>query len=64
MTSEMTKVDDSMFGGNASAEGGDDETADGAVSRTGCNIVIVNFLTKTGFDKKGYQVYMKDYMKA
>ncbi len=53
-----------MFGGNASAEGGDDETADGAVSRTGCNIVIVNFLTKTGFDKKGYQVYMKDYMKA
>ena len=64
MTTETTEVSDAMFGGNASAEGGDDEAADSSTSASGCNIVLANRLVETNFDKKGYAVYIKDYMKA
>ena len=51
-----------MFGGNASAEGGAEEAAeDSAVS--GINIVLASRLQATGFSKKDYQTYIKDYMK-
>ena len=64
MVTETTTVDDSTFGGNASAEGVEDEGADNSTSQSGCNIVLANRLVEVNFDKKGYQVYIKDYMKA
>lgn len=64
MTTETTEVSDAMFGGNASAEGCDEEAADSSTSASGCNIVLANRLFETNFDKKGYAVYIKDYMKA
>jgi hypothetical protein len=50
------------IGGNASAEGGGDDVED-ADTVTGCNIVLAHRLSATGFDKKGWTVYIKDYMK-
>lgn len=56
------KIDDALLGANASAEGGGDEgTEDEMVS--GCNVVLAHRLSPTGFDKKGWTVYIKDYMK-
>ena len=60
MTTETTQVSDAMFGGNASAEATEeDESADGKVSQTGCNIVIANRLVETQFTKKDFQTYIK-----
>ena len=57
------KIDDALLGANASAEGGGDEgTEDEMV--TGCNVVLAHRLSPTGFDKKGWTVYIKDYMKV
>lgn len=47
-----------MFGGNASAEGGGDESADDPTSQSGIDVVLDNRLVETGFSKK------KDYQKA
>lgn len=62
LTTETNQVDDSMFGGNASAEGGgDDYEAD---SKSGINVVLAHNLVSTDFDKKSYKMHIKDYMKA
>jgi len=54
-------IDEALIGGNASAEGEDNEgTADSDVS--GINIIIANRLQPTPFDKKSYQIYIKGYM--
>lgn len=50
-------MDESVFGGNASAEGGAEEAAD--VSTTGCNIVLANRLQQTTFTKKAFQGFIK-----
>jgi hypothetical protein len=50
-------------GGNASAEGGDDETVEDGVE-TKIDVVYSFRLQSTGFDKKGYLTYLKGYMKA
>ena len=64
MTTETTQVSDSMFGGNASTEATEeDESADGKISQTGCNIVIANRLVETQFTKKDFQTYIKGYIK-
>merc|ERR1712172_21497 len=55
------KLDDALFGGNASAEGGVEETEEETV--TGCNIVLAHRLSETFFDKKAFTVYIKDFMK-
>ena len=55
--------DDKMFGGNASAEGGDEEVANDTVSQTGINIALFFKYGETGFDKKGYQSALKSYVK-
>ena len=55
---ESTVVDEKMYGGNASAEGGGDEGADDA-AQTGCNIVLANRLQQTTFTKKLYQTHIK-----
>ena len=56
------KLDDALFGGNASAEGGMEETEEETV--TGCNIVLAHRLSETFFDKKAFTVYIKDFMKV
>ena len=51
-----------MIGGNASAEGGEDDGAEDTAT-TGCNIVIANRLqAATTFDKKGFQTYIKVFV--
>ncbi|KJE89794.1 translationally-controlled tumor protein [Capsaspora owczarzaki ATCC 30864] len=57
-------IDDSLIGGNASAEGedADDGAADGVKSVI--NVVYSHQLVETSFDKKSYTAYIKGYMKA
>ena len=52
-----------ILGANASAEGGD-EGADDADTITGADVVLAHRLSATGFDKKGWTVYIKDFMKV
>ena len=56
------KLDDALFGGNASAEGGMEETEEETI--TGCNIVLAHRLQETFFDKKAFTVYIKEFMKV
>lgn len=63
MATDTTQVSDDMFGGNKSAEGGGDEDADDASSKSGINVVIRHNLVETGYEKKTFKVYIKDYMK-
>lgn len=57
MVTEKTVVDDAMFGGNASAEGGADQAADD-VSTSGCNIAIANRLVEVPFSKSAFKDYI------
>ncbi|KAJ3376926.1 hypothetical protein HDU92_008808 [Lobulomyces angularis] len=53
------------IGGNASAEGGDED--DGALEEGSISVnnVVYSFrLQSTSFDKKSYMTYIKSYMKA
>uniref|UniRef100_A0A669CT77 Translationally-controlled tumor protein homolog n=1 Tax=Oreochromis niloticus TaxID=8128 RepID=A0A669CT77_ORENI len=54
--------DDSLIAANASAE----EATEGNESSTisGVDIVLNHKLQETGFDKKQYMTYIKDYVKA
>lgn len=54
--------DDIDIGANASAEGGDDDLADGV--ETVHNVVHSFRLQPTSFDKKSYLTYIKGYMKT
>jgi hypothetical protein len=65
MTTEKDEIDESKLGANASAEGEDADAGGDTTSKSGCNIVLANRLTETGFGgKKEYQVYLKGYMAA
>jgi len=55
------QIDDALFGGNASAEGGDEGTDEEMI--TGCNVALAHRLQATAFDKKSWTVYIKDFMK-
>ncbi|XP_075241273.1 translationally-controlled tumor protein homolog [Convolutriloba macropyga] len=58
-------VNDAMFGGNASAEGGDDETADGTIENKGIDVIMDQRLNEHAFQtKKEYQNYLKAYLKS
>ncbi len=60
MVTESTEVSDAMIGGNASAEGGEEEGgASGSAAQSGCNIVVANRLVETSFKKKEYQGHLK-----
>ncbi|KAJ1070264.1 hypothetical protein K5549_006812 [Capra hircus] len=48
-------IDDSLIGGNASAEGPEGE---------GVDIVMNHNLQETSFTKEAYKKYIKDYMKS
>jgi hypothetical protein len=54
------------IGANPSADGadGDEGVDDSANKVSGVNIVLASNLQPTNFDKKGYQGYIKDYMKT
>jgi len=52
---------DAAIGANPSAEEASEGVDESSVS--GCNVVLANRLVETAFDKKGYMVYIKDYMK-
>merc|ERR1712088_106406 len=56
------EIEDALLGANASAEGGDDAGGD-EESITGPNLALAHRLASTGFDKKGWTVYIKDFMK-
>ena len=57
-------VNDAMFGGNASAEGGDDEAADGTIENKGIDVIMDQRLNEHAFQtKKEYQNYLKAYLK-
>jgi len=54
-------IDDSLIGGNASAEDGAIGTDDSVA--TGVNVIMTHKLTETFFVKKDFKVYIRDYMK-
>uniref|UniRef100_A0A3P9LR46 Translationally-controlled tumor protein homolog n=3 Tax=Oryzias latipes TaxID=8090 RepID=A0A3P9LR46_ORYLA len=54
--------DDALIGANASAEEATETNESSTVS--GVDIVLNHNLQETGFDKKGYLTYIKDYMKS
>ncbi|XP_078002198.1 translationally-controlled tumor protein homolog [Phascolarctos cinereus] len=56
-------IDDSLIGGNASAEGPEGEGTDATVI-TGVDIVINHHLQETSFTEESYRKYIKDYMKS
>ncbi|XP_006868715.1 PREDICTED: uncharacterized protein LOC102823990 [Chrysochloris asiatica] len=56
-------IDDSLIGGNASAEGTNSEGTESTVV-TGVNIVMNHHLQETSFTKEAYKKYIKDYMKS
>ncbi|KAF8957086.1 Ribosome associating protein, partial [Entomortierella lignicola] len=56
------KEGDVDIGANASAEEADEALEDGAVTVN--NLVFSHRLQATSFDKKGYTVYIKGYLKA
>ncbi|XP_057709136.1 translationally-controlled tumor protein homolog [Corythoichthys intestinalis] len=55
-------IDDSLIGGNKSAED-QGETTEASV-QSGVNIIVYHKLQQTSFDKKGYLSYIKEYLKA
>ena len=55
-------IDDSLIGGNASAEGPEGEGTESTVI-TGVDIVMNHHLQETSFTKEAYKKYIKDYMK-
>ena len=57
-TEKAGEIDDSKIGGNASAEGGEEEKAE-ASSVSGCNIVLANRLVQTSYSKKDYGTHIK-----
>ena len=59
MMVETTTVDERVYGGNKSAEGGDEAEATEDSTQQGCNIVITNRLQSTLYTKKSYQKHLK-----
>ena len=54
------EIDDKFIGGNASAEGVDDDGAAEAGTVSGIDIVLTHRLVETGFkNKKEYQIHLK-----
>ncbi|XP_062963544.1 translationally-controlled tumor protein-like [Cynocephalus volans] len=56
-------IDDSLTGGNASAEGPEGEGTE-CTAITGVDIVMNHHLQEISFTKEAYKKYVKDYMKS
>jgi len=63
LKTETIDVDERMYGGNASQEGGGDEGAD-ASSVSGVDVVLNHKLQPSPMKKSAYMTYIKAYMKA
>merc|ERR1711872_210816 len=62
MISVSGEIDDRLIGGNASAEGGEDEKACDTAER-GIDIVLHNQLQEVPFTKSDFKSYMKGFCK-
>ncbi|KAK9537432.1 hypothetical protein VZT92_005050 [Zoarces viviparus] len=62
ITRKEGSIDEALIGGNASAEEQCEGTDESMVS--GVDIVLNHKLQETGFGKKDYVVYIKEYFKA
>ncbi|KAL7677530.1 hypothetical protein ACOME3_003767 [Neoechinorhynchus agilis] len=62
-TTRTMDIDDSMIGGNASAEGGGDEGLE-STSESGINIVLNHKLVEVNYDKNQFVAWLKTYSKA
>jgi len=62
MKTESTTVDDSMIGGNASAEGEDADAGADPTSVSGIDVVLAHRLVDFDIKKKDYMTYIKGYM--
>ena len=60
---ESGGIDESLIGGNASADGEDADAGADDSAVTGINVVMTHKLCETGFAKKDFKVYMKDFLK-
>lgn len=56
-------IDESLIGGNASADGQDEGAGADDSAVTGINVVITHHLVETAFAKKDFKTYMKDFLK-
>ena len=63
MSGTEGNIDDSLIGGNASAEGPEGEGTESTVI-TGVDIVMNHHLQETSFTKEAYKKYINDYMKS
>ncbi|KAL9965792.1 hypothetical protein ACROYT_G029639 [Oculina patagonica] len=65
LTTEKGGIDESLIGGNKSAEAAEEDEGVEDKGVSGVNIVISNRLVEqTGVDKKSYQKYIKKYIAA
>mgnify|MGYP002790718770 CR=1 FL=1 len=60
---EKTDIDDALIGGNKATEAGEEDEGVDPSSITGINIVLSHKLVETGFQKKEFQIWLKEYMK-
>lgn len=60
-TETVGDVDDSLIGGNASAEGADADAGGEASSQSGINIVLANRLVSYDMKKKDFITFIKEY---
>uniref|UniRef100_A0A3B4Z1U4 Tumor protein, translationally-controlled 1 n=1 Tax=Seriola lalandi dorsalis TaxID=1841481 RepID=A0A3B4Z1U4_SERLL len=60
--SRSDDIDDALIGANASAEEAIESTESSSVS--GVDIILNHKLQETGFDKKQYLTYIKEYVKV
>lgn len=60
LVTETTDIGDDMIGGNPSEEAGGEGAEASSVS--GVNVVLAHRLIETGFKKKDYKKYIKEYM--
>lgn len=56
-------IDESLIGGNASAEGEDAGAGAQDSSTKGINVVLTHKLSETAFTKKDFKTYMKTFLK-
>jgi hypothetical protein len=56
-------IDESLIGGNASADGQDEGAGADDSAVTGINVVMTHKLCETAFTKKDFKTYMKDFLK-
>lgn len=62
LKSEKTEVNDSMFGGNASAEGQQEDEGGDTSAVSGIDVVLAQRLVEFPMKKKDYVTHIKDYM--